>query len=182
MKLLRNKTYQNLLDENSVLSSKNTELKLGLSSIEAHAISIEKRNSVLSGDVLRLSERLRGSEDKVKELMDERTYVNLTRDKKGVLHSINPSGKVIKRKVIVPAPAPTELTADQIVEKFLGRKIDTKERGIGEICGLSSSKSDILIGFSDSKGWRSSSEGSIIIKKYKSYWNVSIKDVISQLA
>ena len=125
--------------------------------LERKLIKVENDSAILTEGIVRIEQEKSEIRKKVVDLERERLYINLTRDKKGVLHSIKPSAK--HAKVIKDI---SQITADGIVEKFLGRKIDTKEIGIGKICGLSAMKSNILIGFADSKGWRSSSEGSII--------------------
>lgn len=184
MKILKNKTYDDLLNANSVLSSKNANLKSNLDilsdkvvRLERKLIKVEKDSEILTEGIVRIEQEKSEIRKKMVELEKDRLYVNLTRDKKGILHSINPSSRARKRTA--PAPA---LTADQIVEKYLGRKIDTKERGVGRICGTSANKRCVLVGFENNDGWIPSDEGSIIIKEYKSYWNVPLKVVISQLS
>ena len=139
MKLLRNKTYQDLLNANSVLSSKLAKSDL---------------------DVILLKKE-------IGRLNSERDYVNMTRDKKGVLHSINPSEKIRKRKVTVLALA---LSTKEFAEKHLGERTKT-DIGIGKICGYDPTDSSILVGFDDSlKGHGGSSSNGVKLKEYPSYY------------
>ena len=139
MKLLKNSTYQDLLNANSVLSSKMAESDL---------------------DVILLKKE-------IGRLNSERDYVNMTRDKKGVLHSINPSEKIRKRKVTVLALA---LSTKEFAEKHLGERTKT-DIGIGKICGYDPTDSSILVGFDDSlKGHGGSSSNGVKLKEYSSYY------------
>jgi len=139
MKLLRKKTYQDLLNANSVLSSKLAKSDL---------------------DVILLKKE-------IGRLNSERDYVNMTRDKKGVLHSINPSEKIRKRKVTVLALA---LSTKEFAEKHLGERTKT-DIGIGKICGYDPTDSSILVGFDDSlKGHGGSSSNGVKLKEYSSYY------------
>jgi len=176
MKLLKNSTYQDLLNANSVLCSANANLKSNLDIVSDKAIRIERKlikveidSAILTEGIVRIEQEKSEIRKKVVELEKERLYVNMTRDKKGVLHSIKPSGKVRKRKVPVPVPVPVP-SAKEFAEKHLGERTKT-DIGVGKICGYDPTDSSILVGFDDSlKGHGGSSSNGVKLKEYSSYY------------
>ena len=181
MKLLKNSTYQNLLNENSVLCSANANLKSNLDimsdkavRLERKLIKVEKDSKILTEGIVRIEQEkseirkmyaneLLKREHVISDLEKERLYVNLTRDKKGVLHSIVKKEKAVKKPVIV-------LSAKEFAEKYLGKRTKT-DIGTGKICGYDPTDSSILVGFDDSlKGHGGSASNGVKLKEYPSYY------------
>jgi len=95
MKLLKNSTYQDLLNANSVLCSANSNLKSNLDIMSDKAVRLERKlikvendSAILTEGIVRIEQEKSEIRKKVVDLEREKERVGLTRDSKGILHSI----------------------------------------------------------------------------------------------
>ena len=99
MKLLKNSTYQTLLNANSELSATNSSLKCNLDIVSDKAIKLEQA---------------------LIELETERLYVNFTRDKLGRLHPIKSKPKKGTPEEIAKKYLGSKITIDGMTGKVCG--------------------------------------------------------------
>jgi len=200
MKILKNSTYQDLLNANSVLYSANANLKSNLDIVsdkavrlERKLIKVEKDSEILTEGIIRIEQEKSGiremyanellkREHVISDLEKERLYVNLTRDKKGVLHSINPIGKVRKRKLTVPipTPAPVEnqkaIPAKDFAVQNNGR-IATVNGVKCKVCGYDNRDIIVGVGVESLDGWTVLLSGDVILTKHNKYLYADINKI-----
>jgi hypothetical protein len=137
MKILKNKTHRNL-----IAAVRKTEL-------------VAKKVLALESDYADLKEtselEITLLKQEVQRLNEEKLYVNFTRDEKGRIHSIKPTGKPRKRKTVpVPVPVP-DMTPREFAELNKG-KLAIVDKEECYVCGYD--RQSVIVGFKNTgTGW-----------------------------
>ena len=151
MKLLKNKTYQDLLNANSELSAVSNGLERIVYDLEKIAKGLELK-------VKRL-------EAKILDLEEEKSSFNLTRDANGRFRTIE--------------TRPKNENPKSIAKKYLGSKI-TIDCMIGKVCGYDNIDILIGLDNEFGHN-AFVFNGTVKLVTYQSYWWVGLKEVKKQL-